>query len=173
MPFQSRRAPLDLTADIRATLETISRSRSEPVYRVTRATMLLAYASGTTISSIARSLGTNRPKVGRCVDKALRLGALAALEDLPRSGRPAQISSEAQAWVVALAGRKPKDLGYAEELWTMKLLAQHVRQHCEGANHPSLLKLAPGTVWKILSHQENRPRKKSYRLQRRGSTGSG
>ena len=31
MPFQSRRAPLELTADIRATLETISRSRSEPV----------------------------------------------------------------------------------------------------------------------------------------------
>ena len=29
MPFQSRRAPLELTAD--ATLETISRSRSEPV----------------------------------------------------------------------------------------------------------------------------------------------
>ena len=169
MPFQSRRAPLELTADIRATLETISRSRSEPMHRVTRATMLLVYASGATIASIARSLGTNRQRVGRCVDKALRLGALAALKDLPRSGRPAQISSEAREWVVALACRKPKDLGYAEELWTMKLLAQHVQQHCEEANHPSLSKLVPATVWKILSRQENRPR--SYRLERRRSTG--
>ena len=145
MPFQSRRAPLELAADIRATLETISRSRSEPVHRVTRATMLLAYASGATISSIARSLGADRQKVGRCVDKALRLGALAC--------------------------RKPKDLGYAEESWTMKLLAQHVRRHCEGANHPSLSKLAHATVWKILSRQENRPCKNPYRLERRGSTG--
>lgn len=133
--------------------------------------MLLAYASGATIGSIARSLGTNRPKVERCVDKALRLGALAALEDLPRSGRRAQISSEAREWVVALACRKPKDLGYAEGLWTMKLLAQHARQHCERANHPSLSKLVPAKVWKILSRQENRPRKKLYRLERRGSTG--
>ena len=105
--------------------------------------MLLAYASGATISSIARNLSTNRQKVGRCVDKALELGALAALQDLPRSGRPAQIPPEARAWV--LACQKPKDLGYAEELWTMKLLAQHVQQHCEGANHSSLSKLAPGT----------------------------
>lgn len=171
MPFQSRRAPLELAADIRAALETISRSRSEPVHRVTRAAMLLAYASGATISSIARSLGADRQKVGRCIDKALRLGALAALEDMPRSGRPAQISSEARKWVVSLACRKPKDLGYAEESWTMKLLALHARQHCEGANHPSLSKLAPATVWKILSRQENRPRKNSYRLERRGSTG--
>ena len=105
--------------------------------------MLLAYASGATISSIARSLGTDRQKIGR--DKALQLGALAALQDMPRSGRPAQIPPEARAWVVALACQKPKDLGYAEELWTMKLLAQHVQQHCEGAKHPSLSKLAPGT----------------------------
>lgn len=171
MPFQSGRAPLELTADVRATLETISGSRSEPVYRVTRATMLLAYASGETIASIASSLGANRPKVERCIDKALRLGALAALEDLPRSGRPPRISSEARAWLVALACREPKGLGYAEELWTMDLLAQHAQQHCEEANHPSLSKLAPGTVWKILFRQENSHRKESYRLRRRGSTG--
>ena len=65
MPF--RRAPLELTADIRATLETISRSR--PVRDA---------------SDHAACLRTDGPqprhrKVGRCVDKALQLGGLAAL----------------------------------------------------------------------------------------------
>ena len=50
---------------------------------VTRATMLLAYAP-----TISRPQPRHQ-KVGRCVDKALQLGALAALQDLP--GRPAQI----------------------------------------------------------------------------------
>ena len=62
-----RRAPLELTAD--ATLETISRSRSEPVRDA---------------SDHAACLRADGPqprhrKVGRCVDKALQLGALAAL----------------------------------------------------------------------------------------------
>ena len=66
MPFQSQRAVLEFTHEARILLQTISRSRSEPLHRVERAKMMLSYASGETISSIARSLQTNRPKVERC-----------------------------------------------------------------------------------------------------------
>ena len=72
-----RRAPLELTAD--ATLETISRSRSEPVRD----------ASDHAACLCADGPQPRHQKVGRCVDKALQPGALAALQDLP--GRPAQI----------------------------------------------------------------------------------
>ena len=168
MPFQRQRSTLVLTEDIRDQLDTISRSRIEPVHRVERAKMLLSYAEGATISSIARAMNTNRPKVERCVDKALQLGALMALQDIPRSGRPRQIPAEARAWVVALACQKPKDLGYPEELWTTRLLAEHVRQHCHAAGHPRLSKLARGTVSKILSQQAVRPHKTPYYLERRG-----
>lgn len=167
MPFQSQRALLAFDEDTRAILDTISRSRSEPLHRVERAKMMLAYADGETISAIARSLHTNRPKVQRCIDKALQLGAVTALEDVPRSGRPAEISAEARAWVVALACQKPVDLGYPEELWTTRLLANHVREHCVAAGHPSLAKLARGTVSKILSKHQIRPHKLSYYLERR------
>jgi transposase len=129
--------------------------------------MMLSYATGETISAIARSLQTNRPKVERCIDKALQLGSLTALEDMPRKGRPARITPEARAWVVSLACQKPVDLGYPEELWTARLLASHVREHCKAAGHPSLLKLARGTVSKILSQQTIRPHKISYYLERR------
>ena len=167
MPFERRRPQLVLTEDIRVQLDTIGRSRTEPVHRVERAKMLLSYAEGATISSIARAMNTNRPKVERCVDKALQLGALMALQDIPRSGRPRQIPAQARAWVVALACQKPKDLGYPEELWTTRLLAEHVRQHCHAAGHPRLSKLARGTVSKILSQQAVRPHKISYYLERR------
>ena len=93
--------------------------------------------------------------------------ALAALGDLPRKGRPGTIPSEARAWVVSLACVKPKELGYPEELWTTRLLASHVRAHCEQAGHPSLAKLARGTVWKILAGHQLRPHKIEYYLEKR------
>ncbi len=167
MPFTSRRASLVLSDDVRARLEGISRSRSESAQHVERARILLGYAGGQTVSAIARALGTNRPKVERCVDKGLQLGALAALGDLPRKGRPGTIPSEARAWVVSLACVKPKELGYPEELWTTRLLASHVRAHCQQAGHPSLAKLARGTVSKILAGHRLRPHKIEYYLEKR------
>jgi transposase len=129
--------------------------------------MLLAYAGGETISAIARKLGTNRPKVERTVDRALHFGVDAALDDLPRSGRPREITDEARLWVVDLACQKPKDLGYPEELWTTARLAAHVRKHCVGAGHPSLAKLRRGTVSKLLAEHKLRPHKVRYYLERR------
>lgn len=167
MPFQRQRAVLKLSASVEVELERISRSRIEPGHRIERSKVLLQYARGATVSSIARGLRTNRPKVERCIDKALQWGALAALEDVSRPGRPAQIPPEARAWVVSLACQKPEDLGYAEELWTTRLLATHVREHGPAAEYPSLAKLARGTVSKILSRHETRPHKISSYLERR------
>ena len=132
-----------------------------------RAKLLLGYVAGEPISAIARSLNTNRPKVYRCVRKALDVGALPALDDLPRRGRPATILAGSRAWLVALACRKPAELGYAEELWTVRRLAEHARRHCRNAGHPDLRSVAPGTVSKILAHQEVRPHKITYYLERR------
>jgi transposase len=129
--------------------------------------MLLAYVDGKTISWIAGDLSTNRPKVERCIDKALAFGPLAALFDMPRNGRTPEITPEARAWVVSLACQKPKDLGYSYELWTTRLLSQHVQQHCLAAGHPSLARLGRGTVSKILRRNNVHPHKISYYLERR------
>ena len=167
MPFTSRRAPLNLSPEVTAKLETIRGARTAPAQRVERARILLAYASGATVSAIARALRTNRPKVERCLDKALQFGPLAALDDLQRSGRPPTITPEARAWLVSLACRKPTELGYAEELWTTRLLARHARQQAVTAGHPSLQHLARGTVSKLLSRAKLRPHKIIYYLERR------
>lgn len=167
MPFQSQRAELVLDRETAEQLQGLSRSRNESSARVTRAKMLLMYAEGQTVSAIARQFRTTRPKVERCIDKALQLGAMNSLEDLPRSGRPAAIDDEAIAWVVSLACQKPKDLGYPYELWTTRLLAKHVQKHCREAGHRCLARLNRGTVSKILTKNKIRPHRIKYYLEQR------
>lgn len=167
MPFESQRAQLVLDEETRARLEALIVSYTAPLAHVERAKVLVWYADGETVSEIARRLKTNRPKVERTIDRALQFGATAALDDLPRSGRPRQIPDEARTWLVALACQKPKDLGYPEELWTTRRLAAHARAHAVQAGHASLAKLGRGTVSKILADNQLQPHKVSYYLERR------
>ena len=167
MPFVSNRARLRLSPGEVEMLTALSQSRTEAAGRVQRASILLRYQAGETVSQIARSQGTNRPRVERCVGKALEFGMSQALADLPGRGRRPAMTPEARAWVVSLACRKPKDVGYAEELWTTRLLAQYVRKQATAAGHPSLSKLGRGTVSKILGANQVRPHKIRYYLERR------
>ncbi len=79
MPFQRKRAKLVLLNETREDLEKISRSRTASVRQVERAKIILRYEEGKTVSAIAREFNTNRPKVERCIDKALQFGPLQAL----------------------------------------------------------------------------------------------
>ena len=108
MPFLSRRARLSLTDEDRGWLDQLAQSRTEAVARVQRAQMLLRYAQGQTVSAVAQALHTNRPRVERCVSKALELGVRAALRDLPGRGRRRSLTDEDKTWVVDLACQKPK-----------------------------------------------------------------
>lgn len=63
MPFESTRAKLDLAPEEVAKLEAIAKSRTESMSSIERAKILLAYYRGETVSSIARTLKINRPKV--------------------------------------------------------------------------------------------------------------
>ena len=60
---RQKRSPLHLEAEERSRLEAI----------VERSRILLAYADGEAIASIARRLETSRPKVQRTIDRALRV----------------------------------------------------------------------------------------------------
>src|SRR5437764_15021332 len=91
-------------------------------------------------------LGWTQQTVTRCLERAAELGVIAALDDRPRAGRDPVITAEAKTWLVALACRKAKELGYPHELWTTRLLAAHARQHGPSAGHPSLGKLAQATL---------------------------
>src|ERR1700741_2173695 len=157
----ARRLVVELTLgdDDVTKLMAMTRSRTEPASRVERARMLLAYREDPSFFAVGRALGVHHQTVQRCVERALAYGAIAALDDPPRPGKEPPITGAAGTWVVSLACRKAKDLGYPHELWTPRLLAAHARQHGPSAGHPSLGKLAQGTVCKILAEQEVKPHK--------------
>jgi len=150
-----------------AALAAIARSRSEPARRVERARMLLAYCDYPSFFAAAQAVGVHHQTAQRCVERALAWGALAALDDLPRPGREPRITDEAKAWIVNLACRKAKDVGYPHELWTTRLLARHVREHGPAEGYACLDRLAQGTLCNILNEQEIKPHKVRYYLERR------
>src|SRR6201997_3193737 len=151
----------------RQRLVEISRSRTAPRSRVERARIILAYLEEPSAYAVARTIGVTQQTVTRCLERAAELGVIEALDDRPRAERDPTITAEAKTWLVALACQKPKELGYPHELWTTRLLAAHARQHAPSAGHPSLGKLAQGTVCKILAEHEVKPHKVRYYLEKR------
>ena len=95
-------------------------------------------------------MGVHHQTVQRCVERALAYGPMTALDDRPRPGKEPTITAEAKAWVVNLACRKAKELGYPHELWTTQLLARHAREQGPAEGHNCLAKPAQGTLCNIL-----------------------
>jgi DDE superfamily endonuclease/Homeodomain-like domain len=150
-----------------AQLEAIARSRTAPASWVERARILLAYQSDPSTYAVGEAVGVTHQTVKRCLDRAVRLGVMAALDDSPRPGKAPEITADAKAWLVSLACQKAKDLGYPHELWTTRLLARHAREHAEAAGHPCMANIARGTVCKILARNDVKPHKVRYYLERR------
>jgi transposase len=150
-----------------AKLRSIAQSRTEPANQVERARILLAYRENWSFYAVGRALGLHHQTVQRCVERAVVEGPMAALDDRPRPGREPTITLEAKAWLVSLACRKAKDLGYPHELWTTRLLARHAREHGPAEGHACLADLAQGTVCKILDQDEVKPHKVRYYLEQR------
>src|SRR3979490_2796883 len=148
-------------------LPALSRSRTEPASRVSRAQMLLAYRENPSFCAVGQRVGVHHQTVQRCVARALGYGSLAAIEDRPRPGKEPVITPEAKAWLVSLACDKAKEHGYPHELWTTRLLARHAREHGPAPGHKCLAKLVQGTVCKFLSQEEIKPPKVRYYLELR------
>jgi transposase len=167
MPGGRKRARLVLPAEDRARLETIRRSRTEERRRTVRAAILLDAADGISDKANAAARQVNRNTVVLCVRKYLGFGLEAALGELPRSGKPRQVSDEAILWIQNLACQKPEDLGYAQELWTYKLLTGHVRREAPSAGYPEMARLSRSKLHKVLAQGELKPHKVRYYVERR------
>ena len=113
-----RAIELSLGDEDTAELNSIAQSRTEPASRVERARILLAYREDPSFFAVGRALGLHHQTVQRCVERAVVEGPMAALDARPRPGREPTITLEAKAWLVSLACRKAKDLGYPHELWS-------------------------------------------------------
>src|SRR5438876_8875427 len=107
-----RAVELAMTDEEIERLTALSRSRTEPASRVSRAQMLLAYRENPSFCAVEQRVGVHHQTVQRCVERALGYGPLAAIEDRPRPGKEPVITPEAKAWLVSLACDKAKEHGY-------------------------------------------------------------
>ena len=128
--------------------------------------MLWLYNKGETVASIMKSVGMTRKSVTKWIIKALNTGVSAGLKDKAHGSAP-KLTEEAKAWVIHIACTKPKDLGFAAEVWSRQALAEYVRKHSAAEGHKSLGSASKATVHRILKAQPLRPDKVTYYLERR------
>ena len=88
---------LAMTGEEIEALTALSRSRTEPAGRVSRAAMLLGYREKPSFFAVGRRLGVHHQTVQRCVERAMAYGVLAALDDPLRPGKEPTITPEAKA----------------------------------------------------------------------------
>lgn len=163
----SQRAKISISAKDKSELTRISKSKTSPHREVIRSTILLKYIKNQTITSIAKDCNTNRPLVERCIDKAIAFGVMAALKDLPGRGVKPTITDDAKSWVLSMACTQPKELGFANEVWTYSLLIKHIRNTCNENGHGCLGKIGKGVLNGILTKGNIQPHKINYYLEKR------
>jgi transposase len=162
-----RTKPVVLTNEQKEELLTLSRSRTEETRRVQRARILLMAAEGDGDKKIAAAVGLNKNSVHATLEKFHSVGLEGALADMARRGRPPSISDADKAWAISQACIKPKDFGYAQELWTVQKLTGHIREKAAEAGHPRLSAVCASTIWSMLNEQDIKPHRIRYYLERR------
>ena len=148
-------------------LQSLTRQRTIQAQVVDRAKMLLYKAQGASNSDIAERLDVNINTVKLCLSKFREGGVQRALFDDKRKGRPVEITDDAIAWIISIACQRPADLGYAQELWTLKNLHQYILNHAEEAGYSRLTTITKPMVQKILNQSEIKPFKIKYYCEKR------
>lgn len=164
---RGRSTPIVLDDGQKETLTRISEAKTEEPRRVRRATILLMASNGEGDDKIAEAVGLNKNSVRNTISKFNSMGIQAALADLARKGRPANIGDEDKAWLKGQASVRPREFGYPGESWTIKNLTEHIHATCKEAGHGSLSAIASSKVWKVLSEDGLRPHGSPYYLERR------
>lgn len=111
-----------LSPQDRRTLESCCRRATAEQRAVQRAHIVLAVADGLSYRDTVRHLGLSRNTV-RKWSRRFDAQGLPGLHDLPRTGRPPTVTSEARTQLIGLACRAPHDEGCSDaDRWTLDLL---------------------------------------------------
>ena len=158
---------LPLSDEDKKYLKSLSKTRTIQAQVVDRARILLYKADCVSFDDIAARLNISKRTVRLCISKFNTGGLDAALFDAKRSGRPAEVSDDAKAWIINLACQRPADLGYSQELWTLAKLHKHIQQHAQQAGFPRLTTITKAYVQKLLQDNQIKPFKIKYYCEKR------
>lgn len=150
-----------------AYLQSLTRQRTIQAQVVERAKILVYKAQGDANQTIADRLDININTVKLCLNKYKSGGIQEALSDGQRKGRPVEITDDSVSWIINIACQRPADLGYSQELWTLKNLHAHIQNHAAEAGFPRLAAITKPMEQKILSRNELKPFKIKYYCEKR------
>jgi putative transposase len=127
-------APVSLSQAERRELEVLVRRHGTPQQLALRARIILAATEGKNNRQIARELGICVETVRHWRTRWLGLQAVSLqdvsvrerLEDVPRPGRPSQITAQQTCQMLALACEQPKERPISH--WTGREIADEVMQ---------------------------------------------
>lgn len=159
--------PLNLSAEERSQLETITRTRTLQAQVVSRARILLLKADGDSVDTIAEKVDLNRNSVLLCLKKFKDGGIENAIYDAPGRGRNAEITDEEKSWIINIACQKPVDLGYSAETWTYSKLTKHINTTAESAGYIRLSTITKTSIKNILDAAEIKPFRIQYYCENR------
>jgi len=148
-------------------LKSKSNSKTSPFREVQTAKVLYLYHQKNSITTISSLTNLSRESIYKHLGKALNFGIHEALKDTEHSPKEPIITEQAKLWVVNLACTKPKDHGYAAEVWSYETLAKHTRKYAPNEGHECLKQSAKATIFRILSSNKIQPQKIKYYLERR------
>ena len=120
---QGLRVRVRVSAQEREVLEDVIKRRGSPQGLVTRAKVVLMSSQRQVYGAIADGLGIGTRVITRWThrweaDQEAGVPVLARLVDLPRSGRPSEITPEQLCKLVALACESPEDHGLPITHWS-------------------------------------------------------
>lgn len=158
---------LPLSDEDKKYLKSLTKARTMQAQVVDRARILLLKAEGQSFQTIADKLGVTVKTVQLCISKYQKGGISEALFDSQRCGRPSEISDDAKTWIISVACQRPADLGYAQELWTLKSLHAHIQQHAEENGYPRLTTVTKAYIQQFLKSSNIKPFKVQYYCEKR------
>lgn len=118
----------EVDAAERADVEKLAHSRKAEARLVERAAVVWRCLQGQPTGAIAAELKLDRRTVQQWLSR-FEAGGLDALEDAPRSGRPATYSPEERAEVVAAALHRPQELNLPFGCWSLDRLTAYLHEH--------------------------------------------
>ena len=158
---------IHLTETDLSTLESILRQSTVEARTYIRAKILLLKYDGYTYEQIADKLDVCLFSVKSCVQRFLNGGLDTALNDRKGRGRKPEISDSDITWVINRACEKPKDRGYAAELWYPASFTRFIHSIAEEEGHPRMATVSESTLRKILKKAKLKPFKVTYYCEKR------
>ncbi len=108
-------------------LDHLYRTTKDPRLRTRAQMILLSAEQGLKVPQIAAIVRESEATVGRWLKRYLAEGT-EGLQDAPRPGRPAEITAEYRAELLAAVRRRPRSLHLPFSLWTLQRLAEYLAE---------------------------------------------